>query len=253
MFCSQCGAQLRNGARFCSQCGVEVRTPQQASSTQETASTTDAASQTDAAFSQQEVILVPAGNTHTDSSSSGAPPGNTQSAGNQQTAGDGQPFLYGPATIRPPMPPSASGVPFMKWYKTLIWVVLPLAIPLGIINAVICFTGSHYLGVANLVYAAHDLLRLTDFGVGLAYLYVAAMALFVRQKLTQFKKTAPGAFISFLGIQTACSIYSTVMPNLVLAGTWGLTGFTAVLGCIAYYLLNAFYFRRRAHLFVNPD
>lgn len=268
MFCSQCGAQLRDGARFCSQCGAEVRTPQQASSTQETASTTDDASQTDAAFNQHEAILVPTGNTHTDSSSSGFPSRSAQQASNQQTTANGQPFLYGPAALRPPLPPSASGVPFMKWYKTVIWALLPLCMLSGIINGLGFLTGARLQGVSSLAYGALGFLRITDFATGLILIGSAVAAFFIRQKLVYFKTSAPRAFLSLLLLLTILSIYNICVSYLVAmlplssigssySSTYsGVLGFVYLLSAawaVAYYFLNKAYFRNRAHLFVNPD
>ena len=168
MFCPNCGSQVPDTSRFCPSCGASLGAP-----------------------AQQEPVQ-PA-----------TPPS------------PGVPPAPGAAPIpgTPPVPGAApiqsyagTAEPSMKWYKFLIYFALFAGALLNVGNAFTVFTGAHYDGSAKYVYAMFGGLQAVDIIYGVVLIGLAVAAIYVRQQLAHFKKSAPKMFLVLYGANAVVGI-----------------------------------------------
>ena len=144
----------------------------------------------------------------------------------------------------------------MKWYKFLIYFSLFAFCVGGVISGILFMAGKAYGEVSILIYRSFSAMRIVDLLSGIVMIALGVMAIFVRQKLVQFRKDAPSYLLIFLSINTAHSAARLIL-TAALAGDLFFSSSLAgsyVLGLALSVLmiaLNNTYFKKRASLFVN--
>lgn len=146
--------------------------------------------------------------------------------------------------------------PPMKWFKFLIYFSLFAGAVLNFINGVTTILGVQYGEYAEQVYAAFESLQAFDIFCGIYLILLAIFTIYVRFRLSGFRKNGPKLFmfvyiaiIVFSIIQLAGSM--AILPR----ESWGDLNFTSVttsiITNITYMVINYTYLHKRAHLFVN--
>ena len=280
MFCSECGSQIPDGGTICPNCGtaqpVQAAAPQpeaqptyQAAPQPEPQPTYQAAPQPQPTYQQ-----APVDQQQYAYQQQAAPQPQPQPAYPQQPASQGFSFDQ---LVPPPLnftfeAPASAGDVFvgtnkegvayaestglsMKWFSALATWLLYLSAFGFIISGIQYLTGGVYGGgyYADLTYAVFPALKAIDIIFGIVYIAFAAVVLYVRMRLAQFKKDAPVLFLYMLllniGISLAYSILSLICTGF---GTFGSVLVTLILTIVisgAIYYANKIYFDKRQHLF----
>ena len=144
----------------------------------------------------------------------------------------------------------------MKWYKALIYVLLFLTALSGLVNGIMFFSGSHYQGYGDMVYAMIPGLKGLDSFVGILSLALIPVAIITRQKLAGFKRDSLnwlmityvlGAATSLIYTFGAIAIVGDLLPVEELISTQ----VVSLIASVVVIVLNNIYFKKRASLFIN--
>ena len=233
MFCKYCGRQIADGSLFCPGCGNQLN------SAQETPPQAGASSYQQTPPTQQTPPSQP-GSYPNYTPTTPPPVGGYRPNGGYQS----------PSSVS-----AFNGYP-MKWYKFLIYFSLFASCVGGVISGILLIAGKAYGEESELIYLFFGELRIVDLLSGIVMIALGVMAIFVRQKLVQFRKDAPSYLLIFLSISTAHSAARLIL-TAALAGDIFFSSSLAgsyVLGLVLSVLmiaLNNVYFKKRAALFVN--
>ncbi len=251
-FCGSCGAKMPETAQFCPKCGGKAPVMPGQSVVQNDAAATAGTPPASPIMPSSATPSAPVtGQTGT---TSGHTTGSFSAQGTPPFGGAG----YSPQMQT--MPQTDLG---MNWYKFVIYFALFAQALVLVILSINLFTGGLYGGLADYVYMLFGGLRALDIIFGLVFLALAAMAIYVRQKLAHFKCDAPRLFYAFIIAANAASLVyfwglsymlssvsfydaSSVVSTGVISTTISIIG-----GCAIWLAINTAYFKKRAHLFVN--
>lgn len=153
------------------------------------------------------------------------------------------------------MPPVNRVAQGMKWFNFIIWVQLFLNAILNVRQGIIALTGAHYDGAADRVYRFYENLKLYDSAYGVAAIIIAVFAVFVRFRLSGFKKNGPMLYFICLGANIVIPFIYVVFVSGEVGASVGKVlsngPDTTIIGFIVMFIINIFYFKNRKHLFVN--
>lgn len=143
----------------------------------------------------------------------------------------------------------------MLWYKFQIYFMLFYDALTCVISGVVNLISSLSQGG---IYADYPILKPINFAFGVFAIAVAALLIVTRFRLAKFKKNAPKMFYAALiaqsvlacGYEIACLIIVGLGGDFRLAASIGEL-FLKIDLTVFYVILNAIYFDRRKHLFVN--
>lgn len=166
---------------------------------------------------------------------------NTVSSGeNQSASACGQPVIS----------ENAKSEIGMKWFKFLIYFVLFADAAMKAFNGISNLTGGISRGE---MYADYSILKPIDIIFGIFSFVLAACCIFTRFQLAEFKKNSYKMFYVLQIIQIL-SVYAYEAAYLIVAGINMSTVKDIVISIsvtAVYIILNAIYFDRRRHLFIN--
>ena len=155
-----------------------------------------------------------------------------------------------------PVQPAQPVLP-MNWYKFLINFSLFAGAVLNLIMGILNFAGNSFIFSGSdleMLYSAHEGLRVLDIGYGIVYIALIPFILYVRFAFSGFKKDAPNVFYIYCVADYIISVSYTIFSSIVTDGSFSLTVgqiIGDVAGVILYIALNMIYFNKRKHLFVN--
>ena len=143
----------------------------------------------------------------------------------------------------------------MNWYKFIIFFQLFGFAISSVYSGFIFITGSVLEtddGMRTLLYAAYPALKPFLIMFGIFQFAFAALAIFVRQKLVQFRKNAPQLYWALLVANVVSAMVALAGLSAILSGipTDSTSTMQLVVG-VMMVVANVLYFRRRMHLFVN--
>ncbi len=143
----------------------------------------------------------------------------------------------------------------MKWHKFLIYFSLWVSALVTLSAAGQFFSGSHYNGLADAVYAKYgSSLKTLDLLMGMASIFLAVWAIYTRFQLAGYKSGAPAKLmllyaisliVSVLYMIFACSI-SGLSFSALLEDSVG-----TLIGNGLMMFINKVYYDKRSVLFVN--
>ncbi|MBQ9166776.1 MAG: hypothetical protein IJX71_07640 [Oscillospiraceae bacterium] len=144
--------------------------------------------------------------------------------------------------------------PTMKWYKFVIWIQLFVSLMIGFFNGLSMITGSVYSnlgGDAAVIWATYPGLQYIDWSYGLVLIGWAVFAVYVRQRLANYRKDGPRLYLLFLIISLAAAVVYNLICGLIVGGLDGAGLLMTVLCNGLFIWLNSSYFKKRQRLFVN--
>lgn len=253
MFCSQCGQQLRDGAKFCAYCGAKTqsapaRVPVPGAAKETLRSVMNTAKETA-----------------------------RQTVSNIQTKA-AQPRPQAPQQPQPTYPTYQNAAPVpgqtvvvsdqgMAWYKFIIWVQLWASAVVFVGAGITMLTGSHYRGGASLVYDFIPSLHTVDILFGLSLLAFAAYCVYTRFALAKFRRSGPTHYLWVYGLSIILPVIYLICVMLILNNAVSglgsisisdLMGSDSMTELVVYVVfdiimivVNKIYFDKRKHLFVN--
>lgn len=145
----------------------------------------------------------------------------------------------------------------MKWHKALIYCFLFLTALAAAGNAIMVFSGSHYQGYEDMVYAMMPKLKTVDTVMGILCLAGVALAIITRQKLAGFKRGASDWLTALYVYNALLSLFYPIAVNAVvdvpglLEESFSSGTIAGLAGCVVAVVCNRIYYNKRASLFVN--
>lgn len=252
MVCSNCGNQIQEGEQFCTMCGSPVTSAgqynqmnyEQPQNAQQNAYGQPQNTQQNvygqAQYTQQNAY---GQSQYTQQNVYGQPQNGQQNAYQR---------LMQQNTYAAPVNNTALG---MKWFKFIIWVQLFLNAILNVREGIIGLTGAQYDGMAERVYRFYENLKIYDTIYGVAVILLAAYAIWVRFKLSGFKKDGPMMYFICLGANIVIPLIYVALASGEIGVSMGDVlsngSSTTIVGSIIMLVVNIVYFKNRKHLFVN--
>lgn len=146
----------------------------------------------------------------------------------------------------------------MKWFKFLIYFSLFLSALLNLISGIQMLTGAQYGDEAELVYAFFGSLKTIDVIMGIVLLAIVAFTIYVRFRLSGFKKDGPKLLTVLYIAVLAWGILYIILVMSQLSDLGVGVGdiltpsvITNMLTSVVMVIVNKIYFDKRKHLFVN--
>ena len=157
---------------------------------------------------------------------------------------------------QPQSPAPNNPLPRLGWHKFLIYFALWAGAVMNIINAAQMFTGTIYMGSADLVYVTYPGLRTADIVYGVLLCVLGFYQIVTRFSLAKFRVRAPKMLNL---VYVFAVVLSVVVYNFTAAGLTAVTIadtipglFGAILSSCLMIGINTSYYKKRRHLFVNP-
>lgn len=143
----------------------------------------------------------------------------------------------------------------MGWFKFIIYFQLFASAVINAALGITAFTGSHYDGKAELVYAFFPGMSAVDKVYGLVLIVLAVFAIIVRFQLAQFKKAGPNLYLLLMLISAVAGLVYIIAVNINISG-YGVNveysdQISQLVVCVVLLVVNYIYFQKRSHLFVN--
>ena len=253
MFCSQCGEEIRPGAKFCAYCGAKAPAP---------------ATRVPGSGAAKETLR---------SVMNTAKETARQTVSNIQTKA-AQPRPQAPQQPQQTYPTYQNAAPFpgqtvvvsdqgMAWYKFIIWVQLWASAVVFVGAGITMLTGSHYRGGASLVYNFIPSLHTVDILFGLSLLAFAAYCVYTRFALAKFRHSGPTHYLWVYALSIILPVIYLICVYVILSNLGGslsslsfsdLMGNDNTIELVVYLIfdvimivVNKIYFDKRRHLFVN--
>lgn len=227
MFCTNCGAQVQDGASFCPNCGQRLSVPQPVPQPQPTWS------QPQQSYQQPEQTYQ-----QTQQSQSSY----QQSCSSQQA--------YAQQAVQQP----EQG---MKWHKFIVYFAIWASAFISFVNGIRCLTGGHYGEYKEMVYAFIPGLKAPDILYGLLALGAVAIAIVTGLSLLKFRANGPKLLTILYIYSAGSSLLYLVWAGAVLsskgADVSSVIGSVigSLVGSVVMIFVNKAYYAKRAHLFVN--
>ncbi len=146
----------------------------------------------------------------------------------------------------------------MKWYKFLIYFALFAGAVVNMMTGIIQLSGQHYGAFADNVYADFPTLKIVDRANSLALIAGAVFAIFVRFRLSGFKKGAPKLLQLVYIFNLAVSIFYIIGASSAVGDLAGVilpsltpNAISTSITTAVILIANHIYFKKRASLFVN--
>lgn len=239
MFCSKCGAQNPDGAQFCQACGAPLAAAPAAPQPQQP--------------QQPPVPPVP--------EQPPVPPAPEQAPQQPQ-----QPYGQWQQPQQQPQQPYGQwqqpqdtyGLP-MNWHKFLIYFALWAGGILNIISGILTFTGKQYElygdTPAEWVYAFFDGLKQLDMFYGIVLLALGVLCIVDRFQLAGFKRIGPKLLLVLYAANLVLGIIYVVaaskITGLEISDMADSRTVASLVMSAVMVVVNAIYYKKRAHLFVN--
>lgn len=253
MFCNNCGAQLVDGASFCGSCGsAVVQAAAPASNVVEPQAQPGFAPQPQQPQAQPGFAPQQPQPGYQQAPNYAAP----------QPMPVGQPAAVASGNLiqQKCAQATADGHP-MKWYKWLIWGMLPLTALFQILGSIAYLTGSIWdaslaaEGISNgsrLMYSIYPAVHTVDMVYGILSIAVGALAIFTLLQLRKFKKNAPLFVYAVYAASAAISLVYALGLAAAVSGL-GVESSTvgSIVGCVVAVILNKMYFDKRAAYFTE--
>lgn len=143
----------------------------------------------------------------------------------------------------------------MKWYKFVIYVQLFLGVAGATLGALVYFVGQPN----SLYYSITEGIQALDTLMGVLFVALAVLSVYVRMGLAHYRKDAPLHYLVLNGVSFALPmLYASAFETVA---NWGIgsrlhvpidgVSVTMLLMGVGFIVANKRYFDRRAHLFVN--
>lgn len=146
----------------------------------------------------------------------------------------------------------------MGWFKFLIYFSLFASAVLNLISGISFLTGSRYGGKedAELVYETFEKLKTLDMIMGVLCIILGVLALITRFRLAKFRKDGPLTLaILYIATSIVNIIYIisfvSIIPSFITEQMDFTSTITSIIVGIVMIFVNAIYFKKRKHLFVN--
>lgn len=143
----------------------------------------------------------------------------------------------------------------MKWHKFIAYFALWVGALSDLGQAGMLMTGGHYGSMRDQVYRVFDGLKTIDSICAVAYVFLAAFAVYTAIQLIKLKENAPGKLMINYVISTAVPLVYVLMASvstgLSVADLAGGTFGSSVVGCVVGMIICKVYYGKRSHLFVN--
>lgn len=232
MYCSKCGKQIKDDSKFCQFCGAQI-------------------SSVVPPFVQPNKNIIPPPipkpmvqqNTQQEYANTGSV--QTYEYDQQFYSYDQQAYDYnqqGYTQLYEQQLP-------MNWYKFVIWVQLFLSAAVFAITGFLYVTGLRY-GKNSIIYDWYPGARIVDILLGIVYLLMAPMAVFVRQQLVQFKKNSTFLLLGYYCLQIPVNIVYAFLYTLILgANCFNASFFGTIIGTGILVALSYVYFDKRKAYF----
>jgi len=156
-------------------------------------------------------------------------------------------------TAPSPLAPEVLG---MGWYKFLIYFSMFAGAILNLYNAYQLISGEIYQLQADYVYRIFDGLKEFDVVIGILFIGLAALGIYTRFRLANFRKNGPLMItVSYIVLITLQLIYviglTIIIPSEQFDSTVYGSTLINIVTSIVMIIINAVYFKKRKHLFVN--
>ena len=245
MFCSQCGQQLKDGAKFCAYCGAPAAQPPKAGAAKDTLHS----------------VMSTAKQTVSSLQAKAAQQKSAASVPGQQSAGS-----YPSYQNAAPMPGQTVVVADqgMAWYKFIIYIQLWASAVVFIGAGITLIAGAHYGGRAALVYGVLPSLHVIDILFGISLLVFAVFCVVTRYDLARFRRQGPTRYLWVYGLSILIPLVYLIAVFAVLNGYSSMINLSSlipsdsVIELVVYtvfdvimIIVNKIYFDKRRHLFVN--
>lgn len=146
----------------------------------------------------------------------------------------------------------AGGGRGLGWYKFLIYFALWLSAVLSLWNGIKMLTGLVYGGDAALVYRYLPTLKIVDMAYGVLILLCAALAIYARFMLAQYRRSGPPCLYAlYIATNAADLLYVAATSLLLGESTLNSQTSSSCVTSVIFLLINITYFQKRKHLFVN--
>lgn len=143
----------------------------------------------------------------------------------------------------------------MKWFKFIIYVQLFLSALANLGTGISVLTGSQYGEGKELVYYVFSSLKTVDVLYGVVLIVLAVGAIYVRMQLAGYRANGPKLYLVLMSATALASfIYIIAASSAIgeLSRSLNLTTYiTNLIISALLIVINAMYFKKRAHLFVN--
>lgn len=137
-------------------------------------------------------------------------------------------------------------------YKFLIYFALWLSAVLSLWNGIKMLTGLVYGGDAALVYRYLPTLKIVDMAYGVLILLCAALAIYARFMLAQYRRSGPPCLYAlYIATNAADLLYVAATSLLLGESTLNSQTSSSCVTSVIFLLINITYFQKRKHLFVN--
>ena len=250
MFCSQCGEEIRAGAKFCSGCGAPApqdptRVPAPGAAKDALRSVVNQAKQTVSSFQ------------------SAAPKAQQNPPAYPTGVQDPQQTTYAYQTSTPQVQPAVAGQQGMAWFKFIIYVQLWASVLVFVAAGITLLTGAHYGSSSSLVYGLIPSLHVLDILFGLSVLGLAVFCIYVRFALARYRQKGPKLYlwvyvlsiiiplIYLVVLLAVLSGYSSLSASYLLQNTNTTELIVYMIFDVIMIIVNKIYFDKRKHLFVN--
>ncbi len=244
MFCTNCGNQVPDGQNFCSMCGTQVASTMQPNNQ-------NAYNQSQ--YAQQNTYGQPQYAQH---------PQYSQQNVYAQPQQYNQQNMYGQSqyaqqnTYMAPVNNQPQG---MGWFYFIIWVQLFLNAALNVRTGVMAMTGAQYEiegygNASGTIYRIYENLQMYDTVYGISLIVLALFAIFVRFRLSGYKKNGPRLYLVLLGANIVIPLIYAFFASEELNASMSevLNGSELnFIGCIVLFFVNIFYFHNRKDKFIN--
>lgn len=254
MFCTNCGNQVPDGQSFCSMCGTQLVSTMQPNNQ-------NAYNQSQ--YEQQNTYSQPQ---YGQQNMYQQPQYAQQNAYQQPQYGQQNTYqqpqylqqnMYGQQnTYMTPVNNQPQG---MLWFYFIIWVQLFLNAALNVRTGVMAMTGAQYEldgygNVSGTIYRIYENLQMYDTVYGISLIVLAVLAIFVRFRLSGYKKNGPMLYLVLLGanivIPLIYAFFASEEINATIAEVLNGSELNFI-GCIVLFFINIFYFHNRKDKFVN--
>lgn len=146
----------------------------------------------------------------------------------------------------------AGGGRGLGWYKFLIYFALWLSAVLSLWNGIKMLTGLAYGSDAALVYRYLPTLKIVDMAYGVLILLCAALAIYSRFMLAQYRRSGPPCLYAlYIATNAADLLYVAATSLLLGESTLNSQTASSCVTSVIFLIINITYFQKRKHLFVN--
>ena len=143
----------------------------------------------------------------------------------------------------------------MGWHKFLIYFSLWASALFCVVTGIMTFSGSHYGGYAQEMYAIFGGMRAVDIAFGLIWIAIGAYAVLTRFALARFRKGASQKLTVLYGANVAANVLYMILASSVMGiSLWGEmdgSSYSSLAVSIVMIFVNRAYYAKRASMFAE--